>query len=72
MTDFHNISSRLNKIHTLDKLNEYYDKIFCEGIFYTLEDIYKIDRLFYMNYEHHSVRYDPVKANYSNFFLIPK
>jgi hypothetical protein len=72
MTDFHKISSYLGKIHTLDKLNKYYDKILSEGVFYTLEDIYKIDRLFYMNYEHHSVRYDPVKANYSNFFLIPK
>ena len=72
MTDFHKISSHLGKIHTLDELNEYYDKILCEGVFYTLEDIYKIDRLFYMNYEHHSVRYDPVKANYTNLFLIPK
>ena len=72
MTDFHNIKMRVRTIHTLEELNNYYDKIFCEGVFFTLEDIYKLDRIFCMNYEHHSVRYDPVKANYSNFFLIPK
>ena len=69
MLDFKKISSHLNKIHTLEKLNNYYNEIFCVGIFYTLEDIYKIDRLFCMNYEHHSVRYDKVKTNYYNLFL---
>jgi hypothetical protein len=72
MIDFHNIKSYVTTIHHLDKLNNYYDKIFCEGIFFTLEDIYKIDRIFCINYEFHSDKYDLVKANYSNFFLIPK
>ena len=72
MTDFHNIKMRVRTIHTLEELNNYYDKIFCEGVFFTLEDIYKLDRIFCINYEHHSVRYDKVKANYINLFLIPK
>ena len=72
MTDFNKISQHLNQIRTLENLNNYYDKIFHVGIFFTLEDINEIDRLFCLNYEHHSVRYDPVKANYINFFLIPK
>ena len=72
MTDFHNIKMHLNQIHTLEHLNNYYDKIFHVGVFFTLEDIYEIDRLFCMNYEHHSVRYDKVKTNYNNLFFIPK
>ncbi len=72
MTDFHNIKMHLNQIHTLEHLNNYYDKIFHVGVFFTLEDIYEIDRLFCMNYEHHSVRYDKVKTNYNNLFFITK
>ena len=72
MTDFHNIKMHLNQIRTLEHLNNYYDKIFNVGVFFTLEDIYEIDRLFCMNYEHHSVRYDKVKTNYNNLFFIPK
>jgi hypothetical protein len=54
MPDFHNIKSHVSTIHTFEGLNNYYDKIFCEGVFFTLEDIYKLDRIFCINYEHHS------------------
>ena len=47
MTDFNKISQHLNQIRTLENLNNYYDKIFHVGIFFTLEDINEIDRILF-------------------------
>ena len=53
MSDFTQIKHNLKKINELDKLNKYYDEIFCDGVFFIIDDINKIDKLFCYNYELH-------------------
>ena len=73
MIDFTKIKHNLKKINELDKLNKYYDEIFRDGVFFTIDDINEIDKLFYYNYELHlSDRYKYHKDKYTNLFLIPK
>ena len=68
MFDFTNIERKLRRIHTLCKLNKYYDSIFYESIMLSMPDVCKLDRLFRRNYEIHSEIYIHQKDKYINLF----
>ena len=73
MINFIEIKHTLKKIIELDKLNKYYNEIFNDNIFFLIDDINEIDKLFCYNYNLHlHDRYKYHKDKYINLFLIPK